>query len=161
MNTKQLWNALSSNFYTHKYFDGVYSIDNLKDIKCKPKLIICNTDPSYKPGKHWVLFFFNKDKVEFYDSLGKDLDEYGKEFYNFVQKFAKSYERATERTQPVKSSLCGEYCLYYAYCTCRGLSMENIINSMISPVKVVDLVKNKFYMCKNSNCPLLQKCLSR
>lgn len=161
MNTKQIWNALSSNFYTIKDFDGVYSIDNLKDIKCKPKLIICNTDPSYKPGTHWVLFFFNKDNVEFYDSLGKDLNEYGKDFYNFVKKFVNSYERSTERTQPVKSSLCGVYCLYYAYYRCKGVDMENIIDSMNSPLKVLDLVKKKFYLCKNSDCPLLQKCLIR
>ena len=56
MNTKQLWNALCLNPITNKYFDGVYSSDTLKEIKEKPNLIICNTDPSNKPGEHWVLF---------------------------------------------------------------------------------------------------------
>ena len=57
MNTKQLWCALTMNHYTNPYFDGIYSIDALKNIKDKPELIICNTDPSDKPGEHWVLFF--------------------------------------------------------------------------------------------------------
>ena len=56
MNTKQLWNALCLNADTNKYFDGIYSSDTLKEIVDKPDLIICNTDPSNKPGEHWVLF---------------------------------------------------------------------------------------------------------
>ena len=65
-------------------------------------MIICNTDPSDKPCKHWVLFFFNDDEsVDFYDSLGKDIKYYGSEFYDFVNKFAKSWYSCVERTQPL------------------------------------------------------------
>ena len=56
MNTKQLWNALCLNQITNNYFDGIFSSDTLKEISEKPILIICNTDPSNKPGEHWVLF---------------------------------------------------------------------------------------------------------
>ena len=58
MNTKQIWQALTSNTKTEPYFDGVFAIDELCKIKKKPELIICNTDPSNKPGQHWVLLFF-------------------------------------------------------------------------------------------------------
>ena len=57
MNTKQIWQALTCNTKTEPYFDGVFPINELKNIKDKPELIICNTDPSNKPGQHWVLFF--------------------------------------------------------------------------------------------------------
>ena len=73
MNTKQLWNALCLNPLTNNYFDGIYSSDTLKEIEGKPNLIICNTDPSTKPGEHWVLFFFNEISVDFFDSLGRDI----------------------------------------------------------------------------------------
>ena len=63
MNTKQLWQALTSNPVTEPYFDGIFSVDTLKEIKTKPELIICNTDPSDKPGKHWLLFFFHNNTV--------------------------------------------------------------------------------------------------
>ena len=46
MNTKQLWNALILNLIINKYSDGIFSIDTLQDIKEKPTLIICYTDPS-------------------------------------------------------------------------------------------------------------------
>ena len=73
MNTKQLWTALTLNPKTNFYFDGIFSIDTLQEIKEKPDLIICNTDPSDQPGEHWVLFFFNENSVDFYDSLGRDI----------------------------------------------------------------------------------------
>ena len=85
MNTKKLWIALTLNPKTNFYFDGIFSIDTLKDIKEKPSLIICNTDPLDEHGKHWVLFFFNEDSVDFYDSLGCDITYYGSEFIDLLQ----------------------------------------------------------------------------
>ena len=160
MNTKQLYNALTLNAYTNKYFDGIYSIDTLKDINEKPELIICNTDPSDKPGKHWVLFFFNDDEsVDFYDSLGKDIKYYGSEFSDFVNKFAKSWYSCVERTQPLGTSLCGQYCLYYAYGKTQSCTMREIIDSMFSPELVVNFVNKKFYIHSRYNSIFLQNCV--
>ena len=65
MNTKQLWNALINNKVTEPFFDGIFPRDMLTIIENKPQLIICNTDPSFKKGEHWILFFFGKNFVEF------------------------------------------------------------------------------------------------
>ena len=35
MNTKQIWQALTSNTKTEPYFDGVFAIDELRKIKKK------------------------------------------------------------------------------------------------------------------------------
>ena len=152
--------ALTLNRITNSYFDGVYSSDTLKDVKEKPELIICNTDPSDKPGKHWVLFFFDGDEVDFYDSLGKDVTYYGKNFVNFANKYAKSINQCQVRTQPPNSSLCGQYCLYYAYLRCKGKDMDHIVNSMTLSSKVVDFVHKHFYMFFSYNCTLLQNCIT-
>lgn len=159
MNTKQIWQALTCNSVTEPYFDGVFPSDFLKKIKRKPELIICNTDPSTKPGAHWVLFFFNNDTVDFYDSLGQDITHYGSLFINFVEKFAETYEQSNIRTQPNNSSLCGYYCLYYAYHRCQGQQMSQIINSMKSPLHVINFVNNHFKFCRRSKCSLLQSCV--
>ena len=92
MNTKQILQALTCNTKTEPYFDGVFSIDMLHKIKNKPKLIICNTDPSTKPGKHWVLFFFHNDAVDFFDLLGNDMNYYGDEFIDFAKRFSSKYQ---------------------------------------------------------------------
>ena len=120
MNTKQLWTALTLNPKTNFYFDGIFSIDTLKEIKEKPDLIICNTDPSDQPGEHWVLFFFNENSVDFYDSLGHDITYYGSEFINFIKNYTSNLGQCLRRMQPVKSDLCGHYCLYNAFAKCNG-----------------------------------------
>ena len=35
-------------------FDGVFSVDRLPS---KPHLLVCNTDPSHRPGEHWVAIY--------------------------------------------------------------------------------------------------------
>ena len=92
MNTKQLWNALTLNPVTNNNFDGIFSIDTLKEIKENPTLIVCNTDPSDKPGEHWVLFFFHDNTVDFYDSLAHEITYYGSEFIYFIKRFANNFK---------------------------------------------------------------------
>ena len=161
MNAKQLYIALASNPYTNIVFDGIYSIDTLKDIKNKPECIIHNTDPSDKPGEQWVLFFFDEsNSVDFYDSLGKDITCYGSEVIDFVNRFAENYNQCMEKTQPINTSLCSQYCLYYALCKSQHYSMQEIVNSMTSSKNVLDLVCKSFIViCSMYNCPLLQKCI--
>ena len=158
MNTKQLWNALIKNKVTEPFFDGIFPRDMVTIIENQPKLIICNTDPSFKKGEHWVLFYFDKNVAEFYDPLGKNIIFYGSEFSDLVSKFANKYKFSKVRTQPIKSNLCGEYCLYYAYGWCKGYSMEYIVESMSSSRKVVKFVNNHYCICTNTACNLLQYC---
>ena len=158
MNTKQLWNALCLNPITNKYFDGIYSSDTLIEIVEKPQLIICNTDPSDKPGEHWVLFFFHKNSVDFFDSLGRDIKYYGSVFVDFITSFVSNYKQCVKRTQPIESDLCGQYCLYYAFAKCNGLSMEEIIDIIPNYKHVVDFVNRTYYICPKYECSLIQCC---
>ena len=57
LNTFQLTAALQKNPITKKCFDGVYPRDILNSIKKTPQMIIVNTDPSTKSGKHWILLY--------------------------------------------------------------------------------------------------------
>ena len=162
MNTKQLWCALSLNAKTSYFFDGIYSKDTFNDyeIKEKSSFIICNTDPSDKPGEHWILFFCNENEsVDFYDSLGRDITYYGTEFYNFVtKKISNGWHYCKERTQPIGTSLCGEYCMYYVLMKCTGYEMSKIIKSM-NPENVLLVVQRIFYDGFTYKCPLLQNCV--
>lgn len=159
MNTKQIWQALTCNTKTEPYFDGVFPIDVLHEIKNKPELIICNTDPSNKPGKHWVLFFFHNDNsVDFFDSLGKDMDHYGHQFVDFAKRFSSKFQTSLVRTQPRNTSFCGQYCLYFAHKRCSGHSMSHIIQSMKSPEHVLNFVRNNFKYCDDSKCEQFQNC---
>jgi hypothetical protein len=146
MNTVQINNALKSQPVTKSFFNGIYSYDTLLKIKKKPKLVICNTDPSYKIGEHWVLFFFNRNVVEFFDSMGKNISFYGKNFVIFIRRFAKYYKQNKSKVQPVKSNLCGHYCLYFSYLRCKGFSMEFILKTIPNYKKIKIYVMNKFQL---------------
>ena len=158
MNTKQLWNALTHNPITNFYFDGIFSSESSAFVK-EPELIICNTDPSNKAGEHWVLFFVRGKSVDFYDSLGRDINYYGSLFLDFIKNFAHDYKQCLRRTQPIDSNLCGHYCLYYALAKCNGHPMETITDSMVSSDHVIDVVNKNFYIGPSNNCPLLQGCI--
>ena len=161
MNTKQLWNALVNNKVTEPFFDGIFPRDMLTIIENKPQLIICNTDPSFKKREHWILFFFDKNFVEFFYPLGKSINNYGKEFSELINKFADEYKFCKVRAQPIQSNLCGDYCLYYAYGRCKGYSMEYIIESMSSSHKVIKFVNKHYCICTTSACNLLQYCIKK
>ena len=133
MNGLQLWHALSMNASTRPSFDGVFASDTLRTLQHQPKLIICNTDPSYKPGEHWLLFYVTDNgTVEMFDSLGKDITDYSQDIVHFTERFGQVSKVLTQRVQPLNSALCGQYCLYFAYLRCKGLSMESIATDMPS-----------------------------
>ena len=161
MNSKQLFCALTCQKITTKYFDGIFAKDTLVDIESPPKLLICNTDVLSDPGEHWVLFHFIDHHARFYDPLGKDFAVYGSEFVALVNKWSTSHEICDIRTQPLNTSLCGVYCLYFAYFTCKGKSTKSIVENMTSARKVWNFVKRIFFICPDSQCKLLQCCIRK
>ena len=67
MNTYELERAIGD--YV-KRFDGVFASDRLPT---KPRLFVCNTDPSDMPGEHWIAIYVddNGHYGEYFDSLGR------------------------------------------------------------------------------------------
>ena len=88
LNTLQLTLALRKHAQTASQFVGVFARDELPLIIDEiPAIIIANTDPSTKSGSHWILFYFdNNGNVEYFDSLGKPLSHYDKDFLKFIKK---------------------------------------------------------------------------
>ena len=134
LHTLQLSHALHNNDSTRPFFDGIYSLDHLDSITQPPKMIVVNTDPSHKPGKHWLLFYRDSNAMEMYDSLGKNVDEMEMPIRRFVHRFNETVMFLNHRFQPKKTALCGHYCLYFAYLRCNNQSMAQIVNEMPSPM---------------------------
>lgn len=68
MNTEELLTVLSCDGLTKDLFLGVFPRDALppKPVKKKTFCFIINTDPSNKPGLHWLAIFVNGGKGEFF-----------------------------------------------------------------------------------------------
>ena len=134
LNTYQLQEALQGNKVTQPCFDGIYAANRLNEIEARPHLIIVNTDPDYKPGQHWLLLnFLSSHVVELFDSLGKDVEDYPRPIRDFVYRFSTQVHQMPYRVQPLYTALCGHYCLYYAYCSCTGERMEDIVKHIPHP----------------------------
>ena len=136
LNSIQLSITVKSNSVTSKHTLAVFARDELSSVHTDPpQIIIVNTDPLEKSGKHWLLIYFNEDRlVDFFDSLGYDINFYHSSIKKFVQKFTKKYQNVimTCRLQPLDSSLCSHYCLYYAYCKCLDMRAKDIIANIPS-----------------------------
>ena len=85
----------------------------------------------------------------FFDSLGRDITYYGSEFIDFVKNFANDYKYTVKRTQPIRSDVCGHYCLCYAFKKCNDISMQEIILDISNNDDVVDFVNKMFYICES------------
>ena len=160
MNTFEIIHILNKNPVTEKYFDGVYPVDHLEKINKRPRLIICNTDTSEGKGLHWIaIFFYNENKVDFFDSLGKNPSEYDSRFITFMKKFADECYLTKTRVQPINSDLCGHFCIYFSHKRCQGFNLIYILHNFPNPefIKVFsEIYLNNFKKETNQKC---QKCI--
>ena len=163
MNTLEIKQALESNKFTKRNFSEVYAADELpKSLDTFPCGFIANTDPSTKPGTHWVAFYFSShEKGEFFDSYG-----YSPKQYKFF-KFYKPEIWNDRKLQSSFSEVCGQYCIFYLYHKSRGYSMSKIVNmftdnTSLNDCNVACYVKKHFNVTiKNQPiCGLNQCCKS-
>ena len=71
LSTLDILKEIDKDFYAKRYFKGVFARDNIPFIISYPCSLIINTDPSTRPGEHWLALFFNsKKEAEFFDSFG-------------------------------------------------------------------------------------------
>lgn len=99
-------------------------------ISKKPLLLICNTDPVWLPGKHWVVFYFpEKGLPEFFDSFGKRPETYAKDFQSFLIHNSKngSYLMNTWQLQRNGSNVCGPYCILYVDSKYQNVSFDGFV----------------------------------
>ena len=78
MNTAQINHALEEDPITNK-FCGVFPSDKLpQTIDKYPCGFVANTDPSTKPGTHWISIYLSSPrKGSWFDSYGKPAEFYG------------------------------------------------------------------------------------
>lgn len=79
---------------------------------------IVNTDPSTKPGKHWVAFFLGPHgKLEFFDSYGRPPTHFGFPIACSMLDTS-TFEYNTLAIQADSSSVCGHYCIVFLFLRC-------------------------------------------
>ena len=65
MKTIEVEESLLSDEMTGMIAGGVYAADRLpRTIPYRPLLYIANTDPHFRPGRHWVVIYFGEAHIE-------------------------------------------------------------------------------------------------
>jgi hypothetical protein len=131
MFTSQIRSALASDPVASRYFAGVFPSDMLPNKITFPFSAVANTDPSSKPGRHWVAFHFDSEgNGEYFDSYGKP--PCNTALFNFL--IDKNVKCETPDANPVRlqgfdSDVCGQYCIAFLMKRARGKSMQDIVES--------------------------------
>ena len=70
MNTQQLQEILKRGI-GHR-LGGVYALNELPTHSEPDKFYICNTQPDWLPGEHWLAIYIGKQRqAEYFDSYGR------------------------------------------------------------------------------------------
>ena len=97
----------------------IFSADTLPE---KPRLLVCNTDASDKPGQHWICMHFEDGHGEYFDSFGRRPPV---NFERYLNRQCSSWTFNRRQLQSVISKFCGHYCIYYWSDLC---SLVDVIN---------------------------------
>jgi hypothetical protein len=90
-----------------------------------PACPIVNSDPSSKPGTHWLaVLYTDESHCEFFDTFAFPPSFYGlsKLFRNIISPMF-----VDSPIQSSDSHLCGHYCIYFLFKRSCGLSMYSIL----------------------------------
>lgn len=118
----------------HLPFGGVFPSDHLPPHQTENVCYIFNTDPSTKPGEHWVSYYQVGGRAEFFDSFGNCSSHYPPIDAWLRQGPCKPVEQFTVRIQG-PSMLCGSYCVYFLNERSYYPSMSSVINSVCYPFR--------------------------
>lgn len=169
MNTYQLQCVIDCDANMKRKIIGVYAADEIpKENHTLPYGFIVNTDPINLPGRHWIACFItDKNILETFDSYGNSPDMLSP----FIKRYMKTFKQThinTKKLQSSETTVCGQYCLFYLICRCRGYTMQEIINNFNNNYHtndqfVYNFIDDRFDCCMHtfSGSPQICKCVNK
>jgi len=125
-------------------FGGVFSADNLPE---KPRLLVVNTDPANRPGRHWVCVSVKDSYGEYFDSFGLPPTA---DFERYLNRHCSSWTFNDRQLQSVVSRFCGHYCIDYCMLRSRHVDMRKIVSSFTTDTALNDVLVHMF-VCRVVN----------
>jgi len=102
-------------FYFKDCFCGIFASDNVPKKLKNHGFIIVNTDVKSGPGKHWYAVVRLGDVLECFDSLGVTPQRKHFLYSHFTFRGLKHITFNITPVQPITSTQCGEFVLYYLF----------------------------------------------
>ena len=155
MDSLEIVRILKQDRFTKHYFRGVFACDQLPTRYVpRPSAFVVNTDPSNKPGQHWVAIYITQNgEGEYFDSYGQRPTL--PPIKSFLKKNATSTTYNHRPLQGPLSAVCGQYTIFFLLQWYRGLSMSKIIrlfssDKMDNDIAVNDSIRKQFPRAKTS-----------
>ena len=127
MNTLEIDAILRDDRRTAKVFKGVYASDELPARTSIDSLFVCNTDPSDRPGTHWIVVYVEyKRKSDYFDSFGTAPTI--PEIERFLNDNSTEWIYNDKPVQEITSDACGHHCIFFAVYRCIGFNMNSIVD---------------------------------
>jgi len=141
MDTHQLNKALGK----YKNFNGVFARDQLAGVEFKLGGYVINTDPSNKPGEHWVAVFFNDSyHGEYFDSFG--FPPLHRDIINFLDEHSiRGWTYNSRSIQNILSVSCGYFCYLFLSFRFNDLSMQDFQDFFVDKSLVNELLLSYYY----------------
>lgn len=135
MNSIEILNALNSNKFTKKLNPLVLASNELPKKKipiAKRQCLVVNTDPSYRPGSHWIGIYFSQRKCIVFDSSGSGLSIFtNKNILNFLRKNKRSHMVYNDiQLQDILSDVCGELCILFCLFMACNYSFHHFLKKI-------------------------------
>ena len=126
MNSSQIFTILHTRIPFQFY--GVFPSDQLPEtVTVFPACFVVNTDPSGKPGSHWVAIYIDENKHgEYFDSYGRPPVVLA--VVNFLNENCPCWHYNEQQVQGLFSSVCGHYCIYFLLQRAYGLPLALILD---------------------------------
>lgn len=121
-------------------FVGVFARDRLPTRlpRRRPLVIVCNTDPHYRTGEHWISMYLDVDsRGEYFDSFGQEPLPI---FRRFLDRHCTTWIRNERQLQSVISRFCGHYVIFYCLYRCFGYTMRDIDNCFTTDTSLNDAI---------------------
>ena len=129
-----------------KHFIGIFPRDRLPASlpPYRPLLIVCNTDPHYKPGQHWIaLYIGTRGRGKYFDSFGIYPPLI---FSSFFNKNCSEWIYNSKRIQSVVSTFCGQFCIFYCLYKQLGYELKDIVACFhTEDTALNDVIANTFF----------------
>ena len=162
MNTAQIEACIRQDPYMKAVCLGCFASDQLPAGGLQlPFGLVVNTDPSNKPGEHWVSCWVGSDgRGEYFDSYGGQARPV---LRRFLDKNAPN-GLAPVLSHPVQgllSTVCGQHCIYFLYKKSRGSDYseisDNDVNSFVESKFALDLQPYDVKLIVNQLCKAFMK----
>lgn len=158
MSTTDIDRTMYSHNVTMSSYLGTFACDTIPEVPSSNTCFISNTDPSEKPGQHWVAFFTNVLGVVFY------FDPFGipPMVINHLEFCKQSSDEVlhynSKQLQSVRSNTCGAHCINFLLETCRTGDPQTYLKKVKSlPTAMTERLVKQYVRSSSFMYPLTKE----